>query len=105
MNEDIIFDVITPVGFSVRCTREYWNFIVNNKHPIMNGKEQEVIEVLTHPLEVRKSNKDENIFLFYSQGLNHLVCAVTKKQSENKGFLITTYPTDAIKAGEVIWKK
>lgn len=32
------------------------------------------------------------------------VCAVTKRR-QTEGFLITAYPTDAIKEGTSLWKK
>jgi hypothetical protein len=34
------------------------------------------------------------------------VCAVTKRlEIEKEGFVITAYPTDAIKDGTVVWQK
>jgi hypothetical protein len=37
MTDDILFDVPTPLGFSVRVTRRYWELIVTIKHPVMRG--------------------------------------------------------------------
>jgi len=31
----LAFDIPTPLGFSVRCTDTYWNFIVSEKHPTL----------------------------------------------------------------------
>jgi hypothetical protein len=45
------------------------------------------------------------VYLFYRSRRNRRwVCAVSKKQGRT-GFLITAYPTDAIKEGEKIWPK
>jgi hypothetical protein len=38
--EENIFSVDTPVGIKVTCTREYWNFIVQHKHPVLKDKVQ-----------------------------------------------------------------
>jgi hypothetical protein len=28
MDQGLAFEVTTPLGFSVRCTRDYWQFLV-----------------------------------------------------------------------------
>ncbi len=99
-----LFEVPTPLGFSVRCTRAYWEFIVTYKHPVMAGREKEIQETLRDPDEVRRSRKAAEIFLFYRGGPPRWLCAVAKRQNSG-GVLITAYPTDAIKAGERIWTK
>src|SRR6266478_8755743 len=35
MNPELIFEIATPLGFIVRCTRAYWEFIVTQKHPAL----------------------------------------------------------------------
>ena|ERR1700730_9077442 len=102
--ENILFEVPTPLGFLVSCTRTYWEFIVTYKHPILAGREKEVEETLRDPNEVRRSRKAAEVFLFYRGGPARWLCAVTRRQNSN-GFLITAYPTDAIKAGKQIWTK
>jgi len=99
------FEIDTPIGLRVRCTDMYWEFIVTQKHPVMAGHEKEVEEVLRDPDEIRRSRKDPNVFLFYRGASPRWLCAVTKDQGSGVGFLITTYPTDSIKAGETIWKR
>jgi hypothetical protein len=42
--------------------------------------------------------------LFYRGEHPRWIVAVAKKD-DGYGFLITTYPTDIIKVGEVVWKK
>ena len=102
-DEEILFVVATPLGFSVRVTRRYWQLITTVKHPAMAGHEAEVQATLANPEEIRRSRSDENVLLFYrTQHAGRWVCAVTRRQ-DNTGFLITAYPIDAIKEGTHLW--
>ncbi len=102
---DLLFLVATPLGFHVRVTRSYWDLIVTMKHPVMQGREHDVQNALRFPDEIRLSRSDPNVYLFYkSENMQRWVCAVTKRLN-GEGFLITTYPTDAIKEGEHLWPK
>jgi hypothetical protein len=102
---DFLFDVLTPLGFRVRVTRAYWELITTIKHPAMAGHEADVEETLRNPDEIRLSKSDPQVYLFYKpKRVGRWVCAVTKRL-DGDGFLITTYPTDAIKEGERIWPK
>jgi hypothetical protein len=103
--DDLLFEVITPLGFHVRVSRSYWTLIVTVKHPVMAGHESDVKETLEHPDEIRQSRSDLAVYLFYSSECQgRWVCAVAK-QLNGDGFLITTYPTDAIKEGVRVWPK
>jgi hypothetical protein len=105
MESDILFEVSTPLSFRVRVTRAYWEFIVTVKHPVMRERATEVQDVLQSPDEVRQSRSDPAVFLFYRAEVpGRWVCAVAKCLN-NEGFLITAYPTDAIKEGERIWSR
>jgi hypothetical protein len=53
MESDILFEVSTPLGFWVRVTRGYWEFIVTVKHPVMRERATEVQGVIHTPDEVR----------------------------------------------------
>ena len=104
-DKDILFRVKTPLGFSVTVTNNWWETIVSMKHPVMRGQEIQVRIALEKPDEVRLSKVDAKVYLFYkAQREKRWVCAVTKR-SEDSGFLITVYPTDAIKEGQKIWPK
>jgi hypothetical protein len=61
-------------------------------------------QVLADPDEVRRSRKDVHVMLFYRGVSPRWLCAVIRRE-DGSGFLITAYPTDAVKAGEVIWTK
>ena len=65
MESDILFEVSTPLGFRVRVTRAYREFIVTVKHPVMRERATEVQDVLQSPDEVRQSRSDPAVFLFY----------------------------------------
>ncbi|MGH8498544.1 MAG: hypothetical protein ACRERV_07040 [Methylococcales bacterium] len=104
-NDELCFETQTPLAFQVRVTRRYWEFITTIKHPVMSGQEAEVQATLKNPDEIRQSQNDANVFLFYRLQKNkRWICAVTKR-SNGIGFLITTYPTDAIKEGIRTWPK
>ena len=104
-DSDQLFDVLTPLGFSVRVTHARWELITTVKHPVMAGREDVVRSTLQSPEQVRQSRSDSNVMLFYrAEGSDRWVCAVAKRMAEH-GFLITAYPTDAIKEGAPIWPK
>ena len=103
MPENLLFEVTTPLGFMVAET--YWEIIVSNKHPVMKNREADVQKTLQKPDEIRRSRNDKNVYLFYKkEKAKRWICAIAKR-SNNKGFLITTYLTDAIKEGEILWTK
>lgn len=100
-----LFEALTPLGFTVRVTRERWSLITTIKHPIMLGREEAVKETLENPEQIRQSRSDPAVLLFYrGAGESRWVCAVAK-QATDPGFLITAYPTEAIKEGTQVWPK
>ena len=102
---DVVFDVPTLLGFRVRVTVAYWEYIVAVKHPVMKGHESDVQHALESPDEIRQSRSDPTVYLFYcAQRLGRWICAVVKRL-DGDGFLITAYPTDAIKEGVRIWPR
>ena len=50
---NILFEARTPLGFTVRVTRNYWHIITAVKHPVMAGCEAEVQEALERPEEIK----------------------------------------------------
>lgn len=103
--QELLFEVNTPLGFRVQVTRSYWELISTIKHPVMAGRENDVMDTLENPDEIRVSTRDAAVFLFYKlERIGRWVCAVTK-QSNGDGFLITAYPTDAIKEGVRVWPR
>ncbi len=102
MTDDFLFEVATPLGFAVGCTRAYWTFLVLHKHPVLAGHEEQVRRALENPDEVRRSRKDPEVLLFYRGSARRWLCAVVRLENDS-ALLVTAYPTDAIKAGETIW--
>ena len=102
---DLLFDAQTPLGFSVGVKASRWNLITTAKHPVMTGREAFVRAALEAPDEVRQSRIDPQVLLFYkTEATRRWTCAVAKRAGE-EAFLITAYPTDAIKEGIRIWPK
>jgi hypothetical protein len=105
MANEILFEVATPLDFSVRVTRVYWELIVTIKHPVMRWREVDVQRVLQTPEEVRCSRSDPSVLLFYLvEQPGRWLCVVAKRLND-EGFLIAPYPTDAVKEGERIWSR
>lgn len=100
---DIFFEVATPLGFTVRVTRTQWNRIITQKHPIMAGRQADVREALEQPCSIRVSRSDESVLLFYAEKCERRWTCAVARQLDGDGFLITAYPTDAIKEGVQIW--
>jgi hypothetical protein len=102
---DVLFEVFTPLGFRVRVTRNRWDLIVRVKHPVMVGRESAVRQALEAPDEARQSRSDPEVLLFYkAERPRRWTCAVVKR-TNGDAFLVTAYPTDAIKEGVRIWPK
>jgi len=102
-NENILFNLQTPLGFNIRTTRGYWDKICI-KHPDMKDRLEKVMKTLVSPNEVRKSKRDNNVLLFYNNEDDKWIVAVSKRLN-GEGFLITAYRTDSIKEGDVVWHK
>lgn len=96
------FEILTPLGVRVRTTPSYWAIIVTFKHSVMAGQEDVVKQVLQEPMEVRRSRSDPEVYLYYRSAPPYFVCVVARHLN-GEGFIITTYRTDEIKRGELIW--
>ena len=102
---DLLFEAQTPLGFIVRVTAERWKVIITAKHPVMAGREGLVRAALETPDEIRQSRIAPQVLLFYkAEATKRWTCAVVKRLADS-GFLITAYPTDAVKEGVRIWPK
>ena len=55
---ELLFEVMTPLGFQVRVTKAYWKIITTIKHPVMAGREVDVEATLKNPDEIRVSKRD-----------------------------------------------
>ena len=103
-SSDLFFEIMTPLGICVRCSQTYWHDVILQKHPILRGREEDVCLSLADPDEVRRSRRDPAVLLFYRGDSPRWTCAVTKVGGRS-GFLVTAYPTDAIKIGDPVWTR
>jgi hypothetical protein len=79
--------------------------IATVKHPVMSGREAGVKLALENPDEARQSRTDPEVLLFYkAEAAKRWTCAVVKRTNDD-AFLVTAYPTDAIKEGDRVWPK
>jgi hypothetical protein len=79
--------------------------IATVKHPVMSGREASVKLALENPDEARQSRTDPEVLLFYgAEAARRWTCAVVKRIND-EAFLVTAYPTDAIKEGDRVWPK
>jgi hypothetical protein len=102
---DVLFEVLTPLGLRVRVSRRRWELITTVKHPVMSDTEIRVRAALEGPDEARESRTDPGMLLFYkAESPKRWTCVVVKR-TNGDAFLVTAYPTDAIKEGVRIWPK
>jgi hypothetical protein len=101
---DIYFEVKTQSGKTIRTTRSHWELISKLKHPGIEGKEAEVKQCLSNPVEIRKSSDDKDVYLYYYPVGQYFICVVARHLN-GEGFIITAYITDKIKEGETVWKR
>lgn len=98
------FEVLTPLGFTVRTSESYWQRLIT-RHPDIAELEALVQQALAAPDEIRRSSRDDAVLLFYlARSEKRWVVAVARRLNGD-GFLITAYQTDTIKEGESIWHR
>ncbi|MBW8049182.1 MAG: DUF4258 domain-containing protein [Cytophagales bacterium] len=97
-----LFEINCKLGKLIKITVEHWNYIRNVKHPEVNGLDNEIKETLIDPIEIKRSNSDKNVFLYYSVHKTNYLCVVARHLNRS-GFIITVYITDKIKKGKTIW--
>jgi hypothetical protein len=100
---DQAFQEMTPLGFEVRATLSYWDLIISIKHPVMRGQEDAVRVALRQPDQIRRSRRDPEVYLFYRLARSGRWICVVARRLDGEGFLITAYPTDAVKEGDIVW--
>ena len=105
VGRDFQFQVQTPLAFRVRTTSHYWNLLVTEKHQTLQCRDNDVAEALSAPSEVRRSRSDPDVFLFYRMERPGRWLCVVAKRLNGEGYMITAYPTDAIKEGETVWRR
>ena len=101
MTQNLKFELLSSLGKRIKVSADYWNKIIETKHPVMRDREELVKEALTRPDHVRRSRKDQAVYLYYRKHGERFCCVVVKHLNGD-GFVVTTYLTDKVKIGEVI---
>ncbi len=95
-------------GRQIRLTDEREEHIEAD-HPEMSGQIDKSRETLRNPDKVIRSFTDPEVELFYkyydvTPVTKKYLCVTIKVFAEDL-FIITTYFTDTVKRGEILWKK
>lgn len=94
----------SPQGHTIRLDLQYFYNSILIKHPMLNGYENEIIKSQEGPFTIRRSSRDPEVLLHYSIFQNRMLCSVIKI-TDTYSFLITSYPCDSVKQGEILWQK
>lgn len=105
MVKGVYFQTKTPLGVTIRTTKEYWKRIIETKHPSVKKFEKEAKEALRKPDQIRRSRQDSKVHLYYKKIGKLSICIVADHLNRKKGYIITAYLTDRIKEGEEIYVK
>ncbi len=65
--DELLFEVLPPLGFRVRVTRSYWELIITVKHPVMAARENDVKDTLQNPSEIRQSKSDPAVYVLQAR--------------------------------------
>ena len=57
----------TPLGIKIRITGELWDYIVTVKHPSMRNRINDILQILSNPIEIRRSKRDRAVYLYYGK--------------------------------------
>jgi hypothetical protein len=93
---------------SIRLTDERLNHLETD-HPEMQGQIPKIVETMSDPDRIIRSRTDAQVELFYKHYpstpvTTKFLCVVLKVLSDDN-FIITSYFTETVKKGEVIWEK
>jgi hypothetical protein len=93
---------------TVRLTEERLQHIETD-HPEMLNQLNWIMETLSEPGKIVRSRTDSEVELFYrfydtTSVTSKFLCVVVKVLT-NDNFIITAYYTDAVKKGDLLWKK
>lgn len=98
-----LWEVFTKRGRRIALNAERWNHLVL-RHPEMSEHLEEIKEVLQDPDFIVKDNFQPNIFLYHKYYKVQGIFIVTVIDEE-RGFILTSYTTNMIKRGTILWQK
>ncbi len=95
-------------GISIRLTDERLQHITD-AHPSVLELPNAIVETLESPDTVRLSSRSDDTRLYYrwyteTKYDDKYVCVVVV-MTDDDAWIITTYLTDAIKQGELLWER
>ena len=102
----IIFEVTAYDGRTVKLSEVQWRHILFF-HPEVEGEQKKIMEVVQNPEVVLEgATKDTKVcYRFYpSTSVTSKYLAVVIKVLNREGFIITSYFTQRIRKGVVLWK-
>ena len=105
----IIFEVKSVLGKKIRLTKEILNQILDKHLEIHKGDHETIKLTLTDADIVVADKYDETVFiyqkLFTRTRYGPKFFNVVVKHLNSDGFVITLYPSNKIKQGEIVWTK
>jgi hypothetical protein len=95
-------------GNEVRLTKERLAHL--SEHPEMKEQGDKFVQTLVKPDVIIQSRSDKTIRLFHRFYRGTIVgdkylCVVVKYPRKGSAFIITTYFTDKVKTGGILWKR
>jgi hypothetical protein len=95
-------------GNEVRLTKERLAHL--SEHPEMKEQGDKFVQTLVKPDVIIQSRSDETVRLFHRFYRGTIVgdkylCVVVKYPRKGSAFIITTYFTDKVKTGGILWKR
>ena len=103
----IVFKIVAYNGKMIRLTEVLWLHIVFF-YPEIEGEQEKMKEVLENPeIVVKGATEDTKIcYKFYpSTPVASKYLAVVVKVLDREGFIVTSYFTERVRRGEVLWRK
>ncbi len=96
-------EIVCKLGKKIVLTEERIIHMIF-RHPEMQKLENEIINSLKNPYMIKKTVYDKNVIIYYGRLNQREFVAVVVKILNGNGFVLTSYVTDFIKEGEIIWK-
>lgn len=94
-------------GRIVRLTDNRWEHILTR--PEMAEQEEKIRETLLIPDKIKSSKYDPEVLLYYKlyerTPVTKKYLLVAVKVEGEEGFILTSFFTDKLKAGETLWEK
>jgi len=103
----LVFEVMAYDGRRIRLTEVQWLHVVFF-HPEVEREQGKIREVLAKPeIVVEGATEDTRIcYRFYSSmPVASKYLAVVIKVLDGEGFIITSYFTERVRRGKVLWRK